>query len=296
MRERGTKAMALCAVLLLAASCSSSAPSPSPSSNPNPSPSPSPSRSASADPSKARLESTPRHDEWVRIERQGRTLHAYVAYPQVATRAPAIVVIHENRGLNDWARAVADRLAEHGLIAIAPDLLSGMAPGGDKTSDFPSEDAAREAISALPAAQVAEDLQAAADFVTALPAADGTLLVSGFCWGGARTWEFANARAGLGAAFVFYGTGPQDAAGVANITAPVYGFYGGADARVNATIDKSAESMRAAGKRFEPVIYEGAGHAFLRSGEAADASPENRRAYEQAWQRWLALLRAAGAG
>ena len=147
-----------------------------------------------------------------------------------------------------------------------------------------------------PAALVAQDLQATADFVTALPAADGTLLVSGFCWGGARTWEFANARPGLAAAFVFYGTGPQDASGVANITAPVHGFYGGADARVNATIDKSAEAMRAAGKRFEPVIYEGAGHAFLRSGEAADASPENRRAYEQAWQRWLELLRAAGAG
>jgi carboxymethylenebutenolidase len=284
-----TTTPAVLAILLFTVSCAGvSAPDPVASAAPASSPAPVPGSAPSS--AQTRLETSPRHGEWVRIERPGRTLHAYVAYPQVATKAPAIVVIHENRGLNDWARAVADRLGEHGVIALAPDLLSGMAPGGGKTSDFPSEDAAREAISALPAAQVAQDLQAAADFVTALPAADGTLLVAGFCWGGARTWEFANARPGVAAAFVFYGTGPQDASGVANITAPVHGFYGGADARVNATIDKTAELMRAAGKRFEPVIYEGAGHAFLRAGEAADASLENRRAWEQGWERWLSLL------
>jgi carboxymethylenebutenolidase len=247
---------------------------------------------AARSPAAERLERTPRHDEWVRIPRDGRKLHAYVTYPQASHRAPAILVIHENRGLTDWVRSVADRLSENGFIAIAPDMLSGMAPGGGRTSDFPSQDAAREGISALPPAQVMGDLQASADYVSKLPAADGTLRVVGFCWGGARTFDFANVRAGLLASFVFYGTGPQEAEAIRGISAPVFGFYGGADARVNATIPRTEELMRAAGKVFEPVIYDGAGHAFMRIGEEAGASEENRRAREQAWSRWLGLVRS----
>jgi carboxymethylenebutenolidase len=240
-----------------------------------------------------RLETTPRHDEWVQITRNGRVVHAFVSYPQVAGKAPAVVVIHENRGLTDWVRRVADQLAEQGYIAIAPDLLSGMAPKGGRTVDFPSEDAAREAISKLPPAQVMADLQGAADYVTHLPAASGTLYVAGFCWGGARTWELANQRRDLAGAFVFYGTGPQEPEGLAGITAPVFGFYGGDDARVNATIVRTQDLMRAAGKRFEPLIYDGAGHAFMRLGEEPNASPANRRARDQAWVRWLTILRGA---
>lgn len=238
----------------------------------------------------ARLETTPRHDEWVQIARDGRTLHAWVSYPEVASKAPAVLVIHENRGLTDWVRSVADKLSEKGYVAIAPDLLSGMAPAGGRTSDFATSDAAREAISKLPRDQVLGDLQAAADYVLTLPAANGQLSVAGFCWGGARTWEFANARRGLRGAYVFYGTGPQEPAGVANIDAPVFGFYGGNDARVNATIAKSEELMRGAAKRFEPVIYEGAGHAFMRLGEEPEAQEANRKALTEAWQRWLGLL------
>ena len=78
---------------------------------------------------------------------------------------------------------------------------------------------------------------------------------------------------------------------MAGIEAPVYGFYGGNDARVNATIPKTEELMKAAGKTFEPVIYEGAGHAFMRLGEMPDATEANRKAYEEGWKRWLALLR-----
>lgn len=239
-----------------------------------------------------RLESTPRHDEWVQIPRDSRTVHAYVSYPQTAGRAPAIIVIHENRGLTDWVRTVADRLSENGYIAIAPDLLSGMAPAGGRTSDFPGSDAAREAISRLPGPQVMADLNAVADYVKSLPSANGTLFVAGFCWGGARTFEFADQRSDLAGAFPFYGTGPQDASGMDGIGAPVYGFYGGDDARVNATIDKTAELMRSAGKVYEPVIYPGAGHAFMRLAEEPNPSEANRSAHDQAWARWLSLLRA----
>ncbi len=240
----------------------------------------------------ARLEESPRHHEWVAVEAGDRTVHTYVAYPQTSERVPAVVVIHENRGLNDWARSVADQLAEKGYVALAPDLLSGAAPGGGKTSDFPSADAAREAIGKLTPAQVMADLDAVADYAAKIPAASGKVAVAGFCWGGAQTFRFANHRKELAAAFPFYGTGPDSPEGVAGITAPVYGFYGGNDARVNATIPKTEELMKAAGKPYEPVVYEGAGHGFMRSGEASDASEADRQAREKAWERWLKLLAA----
>lgn len=242
------------------------------------------------DPAAARLESSPRHHEWVAIKAGDRTVHTYVVYPEKAGKATAVVVIHENRGLNDWARSVADQLGEEGYIALAPDLLSGSAPGGGKTSDFATSDAAREGISKLPPAQVMSDLDAVADYAAKIPAANGKVAVGGFCWGGAQTFRFANHRKGLAAAFPFYGTGPDAPEGVAGIAAPVYGFYGGNDARVNATIPKSEELMKAAGKTYEPVIYEGAGHGFMRSGEAPDASEADRQAREKGWKRWLELL------
>lgn len=239
----------------------------------------------------SRLEATPRHDEWVRIDSGGRPLHAYVVYPQTNRKAGAVVVIHENRGLTDWVRTVADRIAEAGYIAIAPDLLSGAAPNGGRTSDFPSQDAAREGISKLNRDQVMSDLKNTVAYVRALPAANGKVAVAGFCWGGSRTFDFANAGQHLGASFVFYGSGPQDDAGVAAIDAPVYGFYGGDDARVNATIDRTAPLMKANGKTYDPVIYPGAGHAFMRLGEESTASDANRKARDEAWARWRPLLK-----
>jgi carboxymethylenebutenolidase len=237
-----------------------------------------------------RLETTPRHDEWVTIDSAGRALHAYVVYPQSSRKSGAVLLIHENRGLTDWVRTVADRLAEHGYIAIAPDLLSGAAPGGGRTSDFPTSDAAREAISKLPPEQVRTDLANAASYVRTLPSANGKLAVAGFCWGGGRTFDFANLGDDLSASFVFYGTGPRDDAGAAGIDGPVYGFYGGADERVNATIDPTRAVMEKNGKRYEPVIYPGAGHAFMRLGEEPNADEANRKAHDEAWTRWLNLL------
>lgn len=240
----------------------------------------------------SRLETTPRHDEWVTIDSAGRPLHAYVVYPQANRKSGAVLVIHENRGLTDWVRTVADQLAERGYIAIAPDLLSGTAPGGGRTSDFPTSDAAREAISKLPREQVLTDLGNVARYVRTLPSANGKLAVAGFCWGGSRTWDAANTLDDVTAAFVFYGSGPTTEGGVTGIEAPVYGFYGGADERVNATIEPTRALMTQHGKRFEPVIYPGAGHAFMRLGEEANPTPENRAARDQAWSRWLQELRA----
>lgn len=239
------------------------------------------------------LDDTPRHDEWVQVERGEHVVHTYVVYPEVDHDVTAVVLIHENRGLTDWVRSLADQLASEGYIAVAPDLLSGRAPGGGRTSDFESSDAARQALYELDAAEVIADLDAVIAYAREIPAASGKVAVAGFCWGGARAWDVANAVTGLEATFVFYGTGPANAGDVAKIDAPVYGFYGGNDQRVNATIPKSAELMAAAGKRFEKKTWEGAGHAFMRAGVADDASEANRRAATEATERWLALLGGA---
>jgi carboxymethylenebutenolidase len=239
-----------------------------------------------------RLETTPRHDEWVTIDSAGRPLHAYVVYPQSSRKAGAVMLIHENRGLTDWVRTVADRVAEQGYIAIAPDLLSGSAPNGGRTSDFASQDAAREAISKLPREQVLADLANTAKYVRSLPSANGKLAVAGFCWGGGRTWDSANTIDGLSAALVFYGTGPSTEEGAAGIEAPVYGFYGGDDARVNATIDASKALMEKRGVKYDPVIYEGAGHAFMRLGEEGTPTEANKKARDESWTRLLSILKA----
>lgn len=239
------------------------------------------------------LEKSPRHHEWVKIESGGRTLQCFLTYPEVSHKAGVVVVIHENRGLNDWARSIADQIAGLGYITIAPDLLSGKAPEGGKTSDFPNSDAARTAIYDLDAEQVLADLNAVADFAAALPAANGEVAVAGFCWGGSQSFRFATARSTLKAAFVFYGTAPQNAAVLSKINCPVYGFYGGNDARVNATIPDTEKMMKAAGKMYEPVIYEGAGHGFVRSGEQPEAAAANSQGRANAWERLKGLLSSA---
>ncbi len=246
---------------------------------------------AAQDPVKDRLDKSPRHHEWVQLKVGDRTLHAFVVFPEVKAKSAAIVVIHENRGLNDWARSAADQFAEAGVIAIAPDLLSGLGPNGGKTSDFPSQDAATQALSKLPPDQVTADLNACADYVAKLDACNGKVAVGGFCWGGGQTFRFATNRESIAAALVFYGPAPADAAAVAKIKAPVYGFYGENDARINAGIEKATASMKEAGKTYDPVIYKGAGHGFMRAGEMAGAKDEEKKARGDAWTRIREILK-----
>src|SRR3984893_16704760 len=184
---------------------------------------------------KDRLNKSPRHHEWVVVKNGNRYVHCFVVFPEVKDKATAVLVIHENKGLTDWVRSVADQLAEAGYVAIAPDMLSGLGPKGGKTSDFPSVDAATKALYTLPPDQVTGDLNAAADYVLKLPAVNGKLAVAGFCWGGGQTFRLATNRGDIKAAFVFYGP-PQDKAALAKINCPVYGFYGENDARINSTI------------------------------------------------------------
>jgi len=235
---------------------------------------------------KERLNKSPRHGEWVDIKSGERTIKAFVVYPERKEKAPAVLVVHEIFGLTDWVHGICDQLAENGVIAVAPDLLSGQ--------KFEDADGARKAISALPQEQVKADLDATADYVlTKIPACNGTLAVCGFCWGGGVTFAYANENPKLKAAYSFYGMAADEPLKVANIPCPVYGFYAENDARVDATIPKAEELMKAAGKKYEPVIYKGAGHGFMRSGEPNNPAVRegDKKARDEAWAHWKKLLK-----
>jgi carboxymethylenebutenolidase len=242
---------------------------------------------------KQKLEKSTRHREWVKLQHDGRSVEAYIVYPEVSTKAPVVLVIHEIFGLSDWAQLVADEFAAAGYIAIAPDLLSGKGPngGGTKTMD---SNMVGQAIRDLPADQITGDLTAAADYALKQPSANGNLYVAGFCYGGSQSFRYATNRSGLKAAFVFYGGGPTDDS-LNRIKAPVYGFYGGNDARVTATVEPTKEKMKAAGKTYDPVIYDGAGHGFMRGGEdptsTAATHAADVKARDAAWAKIKPLIK-----
>jgi carboxymethylenebutenolidase len=238
---------------------------------------------------KARLEASPRHREYVALKHGNRTLQAFVVYPEVKDKAPVAILIHEIFGLSDWAKEMADELAAQGFIVVAPDLLSGFGPGGGGSSEFPSMDATVKAVSGLDPDAVNADLDAAADYAKHIPAGNGKIATVGFCWGGGKSFAFAAHRKDLSAAFVFYGPGPAD---VTTITAPVYGFYAGNDARIGATVPATVDAMKAAGKKYDPVTYDGAGHGFMRVGEdPTNTAPGNKTAREQGFARLVTLLK-----
>jgi carboxymethylenebutenolidase len=234
---------------------------------------------------KERLNKSPRHGEWVDIKSGERTIKGFIVYPERRDKTPVVLVIHEIFGLTEWVRGVCDQLAENGVIAIAPDLLSG------QTFEEADLDGSRKAISALKKEQVQADLDATSDYALKIPACNGALAVCGFCWGGGWTFNYANMNVKLKAAYSFYGPTPDEPAKVAKIASPVYGFYGENDARINVGIPKAEELMKAAGKKYEPVIYKGATHGFMREGEMPNSNESNKKARDDAWARWKTLLK-----
>lgn len=240
---------------------------------------------------KARLENSPRHLEFVKVKHDAREVNCFIGYPEVKEKATVVIVIHEIFGLSDWARGMVDQLAEAGYIAIAPDLLSGTAPGGGGTAELGSGDAVRKAISSLPPDQITADLNAVVAYVKALPAANGKIAVAGFCWGGGQAFRFATNSKDIKAALPFYGSGPDTEADLSRIACPVFGFYAGNDARINAGLPKTTGLMKKLGKTYEPVVYDGAGHGFMRAGEAPDANAANRKGREDAWRRVNDILK-----
>ena len=233
----------------------------------------------------ARLTSSPRHAEWVTVASPtgtpGDSVRAWLVYPERRTNAPVVVVIHEIFGLTPWIRSVADQLAADGFIAIAPDLLTGRVPPNlTNLPDSANEAAARAAIGGLNRDVVQRQIEAAGRHAMALPAASKKYGVVGFCWGGSASFQHAVHSPTLSAAVVYYGGSPP-AAQLATVRAPVLGLYGENDQRVNATIGYADTTMRAAGKRYEPNIFPGAGHGFLRAQDGLNGA--NLAATKEAW-------------
>src|SRR6202046_3936381 len=156
----------------------------------------------------AALEKSPRHREWITVKHGDRSVETFVAYPESKDKRPVVLVIHEIFGMTDWVQDLADQIAAAGYIAGAPALLSGMAPNGGRTPDFPAGGVG-PAIGKLNPDQITADLNAVADYGIHLPAASGKLFVTGYCWGGSQSFRFATNRGDLAAAFVFYGGPPN---------------------------------------------------------------------------------------
>jgi carboxymethylenebutenolidase len=235
------------------------------------------------------LDKSPRHQEWVKVQNGSRTIQTFIVYPEVKSKAPVLLMVHEIFGLSDWARSMADDLAAQGYVVVVPDLLSGTGPNGGGSEAYPDQDARVQAVSMLDPEVVNSDLNATANYALKLPAANGKLAVIGFCWGGGKAFEFATVRHDLSAAYVFYGPPPQD---LAAVTAPVYGFYAGNDARISSTVPATKATMEKLGKKYDPVIYAGAGHGFMRMGEdPGNTNPANVAARKEAMERLETLLK-----
>lgn len=236
------------------------------------------------------LETSPRHGEWADVPGPGgQAIRTWTVYPERKDKAPVVIVLMEVFGLTDWIRAVSDRLAAEGFIAVAPDLLSGKGPSGGGSDSVATRDDAVKLVRGLEAEEVVARLDAVRGWAVKLPAATGRSGIVGFCWGGARSFSYALAQPALDAAVVYYGTNPSDAAALAALKVPVLGLYGGDDERVNATIDAAREALKKAGRTYEVHLFEGAGHGFLRQQD--DREGANRKASEAAWPRTIDFLR-----
>lgn len=238
---------------------------------------------------KQALDTSPRHGEYVSVPLpDGTSMHAWIVYPERHDKAGVVLLIHEVYGLSDWMRGVADQLAGEGFIALAPDLISGMGPGGGGTDSVASRDDVVKLVRNLTPEMTRTRLDAARDFALKLPAANGTFATMGFCWGGGRSFEYAASRPAPAAAVVFYGTSP-DSATLLKVEAPVQAHYGGDDARVDATIEPARAALAKLGRSYDPHVYPGAGHGFVRQQDDRDGA--NLEATREAWPSAVAFLR-----
>jgi carboxymethylenebutenolidase len=272
----------------------------------------------SAASAQARLAASPRHAEWIKIPYAAGSvdsLMAWVVYPATQQKAPVVVVVHEIFGLSTWVRGVADQVAADGFIAVAPDFLS-RARGGPSQVELPS-DSARRMISGVDAAERNRVIMAAANWGMMQPAATQRYGVIGYCWGGQTTFFHAvhGGVKGFGGGVAFYGlpymaggspaTATQPAVpatviadSLARIKVPIMLLNGSKDARIAAAMPALESTMKALGKEYSGVNYEGAVHGFLRA--QADPRAQNRDEGEEqanlaatrdAWPRTLAFLR-----
>ena len=272
---------------------------------------------ASAQTAAARLQASPRHGEWVKISWEpGSTdsLMAWIVYPSNAKKAPVVVVVHEIFGLSTWVRSVADQVAAEGFIAIAPDFLSRVR-GGPSNEELAS-DTAVKLIRGVNAAERNRAIIAAANFAMMQPSATQKYSVIGYCWGGQTTFFHAinGGVKGFSGGVAFYGlpfmSGGSPATAttaavaativsdsLAKIKVPVMLLNGSKDARIAAAMPALDSIMKALGKNYTAMNYEGAVHGFLRAQNDQKAVRDegeeaaNFAAAKDGWPRTVAFLK-----
>ncbi|HUF49485.1 MAG TPA: dienelactone hydrolase family protein [Longimicrobiales bacterium] len=235
-----------------------------------------------------RLAASPRRAEWAVIRAGADSVRAWVVYPARPQNAPVVVAVHDNQGMSNWIRAVADQLAAHGFIAIAPDLLTMLDvprhPGGESVREGVSA-----AIGRVDQATRDRFIQAVGEWGTQLPGASSKYGIVGFCWGGSTVFAHAVAApASLGAVVVYYGGSPAPDR-LASVRAPILGLYARDDARVNTTVAPADSALREMGRTFEAHFFDGAGHGFTRSQEGRDGA--NLEAVRRAWPMTVTWFR-----
>jgi carboxymethylenebutenolidase len=233
------------------------------------------------------LKQSPRRHEMVKLADGVR--QAFVVYP-TAEKAPLVVMMAEDQGLNNWSMEMADQIAAMGAIVVVPDWLSGRGPNGGGRDSFPDVKSALMANYAITQEMTTSLQNAWADWGERLPQYNGKLAAVGFGWGAGKTFWFATQRRDLSAAFIFYDWAPPESA-LANLTAPVYGFYAEKDTRVENSLPTTKAIMAKLGKKYEIVDYARADHMFVRLGEmAADNNPANIYARNDSLARFQKLL------
>lgn len=236
----------------------------------------------------AALAASPRHGEWIDVKMgDGTPIRTWTVFPERSSRAGAVIVVHENRGLNDWARAVADQLAEDGFVAIAVDLLSGKGPGGGHTDSIPPGEVGK-VLASLSREEINDRLDAVRAHAIQIPAANGQVGIIGFCWGGSTVFQYAVHQPALNAGVVYYGGAPQDPALLDRIEAPLLGLFGEDDARVNTSVLTAMPILNKDRDVLDAHMFPGAGHGFLRQQYGREA---NLRAAERAWPMTIDFLR-----
>ncbi|MBP2299532.1 dienelactone hydrolase family protein [Azospirillum picis] len=220
--------------------------------------------------------------EHVRYQGATGDVAGYLARPKLAEKAPAVIVVHENRGLNAYVEDVTRRLATEGFVALAPDLLS---PAGGTPQDA---DKARDLIGKLDPDKTVNDLVAAMSYLMAYRYSSAKVGAIGFCWGGGMVNRLAIKAPDLKAGVAFYGPTP-DPELVGTIKAPLMLHYAGLDQRLNAGIPAYDEALKKAGVEHQILMYEGVNHAFHND---TSAERYNKEAADLAWKRSVEFLKS----
>ena len=229
---------------------------------------------------------SPRRAEWVDIPVGTTKLHTRIVYPDGNEKAPIVIVMQHGTGLDDWMLALADQLAYHGFIAVAPDMHSGLGPNGGNYDSFQFMDDAMRANAGFSREKTVAEFKAAREYGLKLPRANGKSASVGFCMGGGNSFMFAGEVPEHNASVVFYGGAPDEAT-MAKIQAPVIGFYGEDDVRLTSTVEKTAADMKRLGKSYEYHIYPHATHVFLEFQDLGG----NPAAVADAWPRAVAFIK-----